>query len=429
MFTEQRNLLILFSGIMFLTTVSCDRHESPPVTGSTVITDVAITTAQARSNIIWDGDSPLIECGICWSTDEFPSRAGEHTADEAKIGQFYGKLVNLQSGTKYWVRSYAENRVGVTYGSITSFTTGEYKIPTVYTKNITEITHNTATGGGEIAEGQSSSVVNKGVCWSRTPHPTVNNSKTSHGSGPGPFAGSLSGLTPGTTYYIRAYAENIKGIGYGEELSFRTLDGTVTDYDNNSYNTIKIGNQEWMTGNLRTTHYSNGDLIPTTTPQILNISAETEPKYQWTYFNQWIYTSNPPDLSVYGKLYTWYAATDSRNICPTGWHLPSDAEWSELITYLGGNDVAGGKLKEALNFRWENPNMGATNESGFTALPSGYRNNTGQFLLLYGASYWWSATESTAVESYGMFCGAETTKAIRTTGNKVSGFSVRCIKN
>src|SRR5664279_2839934 len=114
----------------------------------------------------------------------------------------------------------------------------------------------------------------------------------------------------------------------------------IENIDGNVYTSVNIGTQVWMVGNLKTTKYSNGELIGTTTPATLDISLETTPKYQWAY------DGNESDVSIYGRLYTWYAVTDSRNICPTGWHVPTDAEWTTLNTYLGDDSVAGGKLKE-----------------------------------------------------------------------------------
>jgi uncharacterized protein (TIGR02145 family) len=111
----------------------------------------------------------------------------------------------------------------------------------------------------------------------------------------------------------------------------------LTDKDGNIYNSVTIGTQMWITENLKTTKYSNGDAIPTTT---LDISLESTPKYQWAYGD------DSTNIATYGRLYTWYAVIDSRNICPTGWHVPTDAEWETLKTNLGGDTIAGGKLKQ-----------------------------------------------------------------------------------
>jgi uncharacterized protein (TIGR02145 family) len=139
----------------------------------------------------------------------------------------------------------------------------------------------------------------------------------------------------------------------------------LTDIDNNVYKTVMIGKQIWMAENLKTSRYSNGDSIGTTHPDTLNYMTESTPKYQW------IYAGNESNLVPYGRLYTWYTVTDSRKVCPTGWHVPSKEEWATLTKFLGGDSLAHGKLKETGIKHWDKPNTGATNESGFTSIPGG----------------------------------------------------------
>jgi uncharacterized protein (TIGR02145 family) len=194
-----------------------------------------------------------------------------------------------------------------------------------------------------------------------------------------------------------------------------------TDYDNNNYSVAEIGTQVWMTENLKTTKYLNGDLIGTTTPATLDISGESTPEYQWAY------NGDESNVPTYGRLYTWYALTDSRNLCPTGWHVPTDAEWTTLTTFLGGESVAGGKLKETGTTHWYWAE-GVTNESGFTALPGGFRHFSDGFKDFYNWGYWWSSTEFDLSNVYLRMIG---------TGNNVYkgyiiknvGYSVRCLKN
>ena len=196
------------------------------------------------------------------------------------------------------------------------------------------------------------------------------------------------------------------------------------DIDGNIYTTVKIGTQTWMAENLKTTKYRNGDLIGTTTPATLNISAETAPKYQWAS------AGIESNVATYGRLYTWYAATDSRGICPTGLHLPTDAEWTTLTTFLGGTDVAGGKLKEAGTSHWIGSNTGATNSSGFTALPGGFRatNGTGDGIGVTG--FWWSSTEYSTNNAWYLYGHTDISYAIISNNyNKSNGFSVRCLRD
>ncbi|MBI5044211.1 MAG: hypothetical protein HZC10_10380, partial [Nitrospirae bacterium] len=194
----------------------------------------------------------------------------------------------------------------------------------------------------------------------------------------------------------------------------------VIDIDYNVYNTVTIDTQVWMKENLKVTKYRNGEAIPTTTA---DISGETAPKYQWALYN------DENNVTTYGRLYTWYAATDSRGICPTGWHLPTDAEWTTLTDYLGGLAVAGGKMKEAGTAHCITPNTGADNSSGWTALPGGYRLSDGTFDDVGYYGYWWSATEYDAAYAWDRGLYTYGASAGRYYTDKLDGFSVRCVRD
>ena len=195
----------------------------------------------------------------------------------------------------------------------------------------------------------------------------------------------------------------------------------INDTDGNVYGkTVTIGTQTWMAENLKTTKYSNGDTIGTTT---LDISGESAPKYQWAY------NGDEKMVDIYGRLYTWYAVTDSRNVCPEGWHVPTDDDWTTLITFLGGEDLAGGKLKDAGTTHWLTPNADATNETNFTALPGGYRYITATFTYLGNRGFWWSSTEHSAPLGYFLTMSSLFGFVSRDGTNKQYGFSVRCIRN
>jgi uncharacterized protein (TIGR02145 family) len=195
-------------------------------------------------------------------------------------------------------------------------------------------------------------------------------------------------------------------------------DSTVVDKDGNIYSVVKIGTQTWMRENLKTRKFLNGDSIPTTTR---DISAEAEPEYQWAYDN------NESIADVYGRLYTWHTVTDSRNICPAGWHVPSDQEWEQLKSTLGG-DGAGGKLKEAGTVHWMTPNEGATNATRFTALPGGYRSFEGEFVSLHVSAYLWSSTLDINL-AWGQRMYYNDTISERWAFRKAAGVSVRCLKD
>jgi uncharacterized protein (TIGR02145 family) len=198
---------------------------------------------------------------------------------------------------------------------------------------------------------------------------------------------------------------------------------TVTDVDGNVYTTVKIGSQVWMAENLKTTRYRNGDSIKNVTDSL-----------QWINLVTGAYCRNITignDPAAYGYLYNWYAATDTRNIAPAGWHIPSQSEWAALVSYLGGEEVAGGKVKESGTTHWKSPNTGATNESGFNALPAGVRDEFGSFFQIGYEAIWWSATNhSGTIEAW---CAATINISSRLASDGVAfkneGLSIRCIKD
>jgi len=209
-----------------------------------------------------------------------------------------------------------------------------------------------------------------------------------------------------------------------KEMTFKFV--RCKDGENTNYTVVEIGTQVWMASNLRTTKYNNGDQIGTTTPQTLNITSETNPKYEWIYYGYQLVI----DPVIYGRLYTWHAATDTRNICPVGWHLPSRTEWNTLLTAMGGASVAGGKLKETGLSHWSTPNEGATNISGFTGIPTGNRAAAGSCSNYTNVSSLWSSTERD--NTYAWYCafgwnfeGAYTDV---NTGKNI-GLGIRCVKD
>lgn len=198
---------------------------------------------------------------------------------------------------------------------------------------------------------------------------------------------------------------------------------TVSDIDGNVYNTVKVGTQTWMKENLRVTKYRNGEAIPNVTNNsswtLLTTGA------QCTYNN----TVKVDSIVKFGRLYNWFAISDTRNIAPVGWHVATDADWTTLTSYLGGETIAGGKLKEVGTSNWTTPNTGASNETGFNALPGGQRIDDGSFYDIGLNGGWWSSTQfdnSNAWLRYMGFYGAD---VLRDNFIKSNGLSVRCVKD
>ena len=196
--------------------------------------------------------------------------------------------------------------------------------------------------------------------------------------------------------------------------------GTVTDFEGNIYRTVTIGTQVWMAENLRATRFNDGTPIRLVTDDA-EWSRLTTPAYCW-------YNNDSIKYGIaYGALYNWYA-TGTGKLCPAGWTVPTDADWTTLTNYLGGARIAGGKLKSIGTTQWRNPNLGATNESGFYALPAGTRYGHGAFNEVGNYTIWWTATQYDAQTAW--FRSASSYDAIiaRNYDNKVDGFSVRCVK-
>jgi hypothetical protein len=196
---------------------------------------------------------------------------------------------------------------------------------------------------------------------------------------------------------------------------------TFTDIDGNIYHEVKIGNQTWMKENLKTTRYRNGAYVKTNlndTAWQMNVTGACSD-----------YNNDPPITVVYGKLYNWYAATNSLGLCPTNWHLPSDSEWTELANYLGGDSIAGGKMKEIGLSHWASPNVDATNSSNFTGLPGGYRLPTGAYFNIYAVGFWWSATQDSLTGAYFRTLNNLNNDLGRNSFKEKYGFSVRCVKD
>ena len=312
-----------------------------------------------------------------------------------------GQILQFTAGVPTWVN----NPIGIT------------------TTAVTNISTTTAVSGGNILSDGGAKITARGVCWSTSPNPTITGSKTIDGEGIGSFTSNITGLALGSTYFVRAYATTSAGTAYGNEINI-SLVYKVYDIDGNSYDTIHIGTQVWMKQNLNTSKYNNGMAIPNVTDNAAWGSLSTGAR---CYYNN----DSVTYASTYGALYNWYTV-NSGNLCPTGWHVPSEYEYSVLENYLGGSSIAGGKLKEAGIVHWNSPNTGATNESGFTALPAGNRDYTGNFTnsIFLGANLWTSTeTSINTAWNYGLDYSNPSFAKDGVNAVKRNGISVRCIKD
>jgi uncharacterized protein (TIGR02145 family) len=310
------------------------------------------------------------------------------------------------------------------------------EVPVVTTIEVTDITGSGAACGGTVIKEGTSSVYTRGICWSTDRNPSTDNDITNNGAGLGTYTSNITGLKGSFSYHVRAYATNSTGTGYGEEISFRTPPrdiifnqsityGSISDYDGNVYRTVQIGQQTWMAENLKATHYQDGSVIPNVNDLGTWISL-TSGAYCF-------YENDTINKDVFGVLYNWYAVADQRKICPAGWHVSSDDEWTVLDDYLGGYHSAGMKMKEVSMSHWTSPNLGASNESGFTALPAGarrwYFQSDFSDLGTYGV--FWTSTEysSDNIKAWYRYLFANSINISGSFYLKVTGFSVRCVKD
>jgi uncharacterized protein (TIGR02145 family) len=206
---------------------------------------------------------------------------------------------------------------------------------------------------------------------------------------------------------------------------FKCGQDVVKDVNGNSYRTIQIGAQCWTQTNLKVSKFRNGDIVPTG----LNNNdwgSTTSGAYA-------IYNNDPVNDGLYGKLYNHYAVTDSRGLCPTGWHVPTDWEWTTLVNHLGGSDEEGGALKSTAMQPtlggWQSPNTGATNSSGFTALPGGLRGSYGDFSGMTNYGFWWSSSVLSGSYAWNRSLNDSLSSINRNGYNRALGFAVRCCRD
>jgi uncharacterized protein (TIGR02145 family) len=298
-------------------------------------------------------------------------------------------------------------------------------LPELITSEVQNITQSTAECGGTITNAGGAEINTEGICWSNSPNPSIVDQKTTTSLKSFSFLCEIEQLTSGTTYYIRAFATNSAGTGYGDQVTFTTEYPDITDIDNNNYHIVKIGTQVWMEENLRTTRYNDGSLI-----------SNIKDGYDWeeattgaycTYNN----TSKADSISTFGLLYNWYAVNTGK-LAPTGWHVPSEADWNTLINYVGGGGIAGRRLKETGISHWLYPNSGASNDKRFTALPSGGRYAyASEFMGIGGICGFWSIStcpyNNLLATTYFMYYNDS--RCDWTYYSKQNGYSVRCIRD
>ncbi len=434
-------VLISFLLIYGCTTSSDDNGNSTTTVVPVPPTNLTGTVASpTQINLSWTDNS----------TNEMGFKIERRTGSEnyAIVGNANADILifsdtGLLPNTSYIYRVYSYNSAGKspTYSNEISIKTTAV-IATISTAAVSSITQTTAISGGTITNDGGATITARGVCWSTSANPTITlSTKTIDGSGAGAFTSAITVLTANTTYYVRAYATNSVGTAYGNEVIFTSLQSiinilgpNVTDIDGNVYASVTNCGLTFTKTNLNVSKYSDGTPIPQVTDPTAWVNLTTG---AWCY-----YENNTANGTVYGKLYNWYAVAGiydaaslanpalRKKLAPTGWHVPTDVEWTKLTDCLGGGEVAGGKMKSTGTKLWKSPNTAATNESGFTGLPaSGRDDDSGTFFAIGNEGFWWSSTQNgTATASFCQliyFNGG----AYRVNANKKNGFSVRCLRD
>jgi len=421
------------SGTAYGNDITFTTAAAMPTVTTTAASAITQTSAASGGNVTATGGAPVTARGVCWSTSTNPTvQPGSSTSNGSGTGSFTSNITGLTPGTRYYVRAYATNSVGTAYGNEVTFTTSASTPPTVTTASVTSITAISAVSGGNVTADGGGTVTARGVCWGTSPNPTVSGSHTTDGSGTGTFSSSLTGLSAGTIYYVRAYAINSAGTAYGNQVSFSTTHetGTVSDVDGNTYVTIRIGNQWWFAENLKTTKYNNGTNIPLVTDNEAWRDLNT-PAHSW-------YNNDPGTYkNISGAFYNWYAINTGM-LCPTGWHVATDNDFKVLEMYLGmtqeqadesywrGGDQ-GTKMKSTTG--WNN-NGNGNNLSGLSIVAGGYRfYQDGVFYDFGSTGSFLTATEHTSTTViYRNFHYSEP-GVFRKDAPKSAGKSVRCVRN
>ena len=394
--------------------------DTLPTVTTKAVTGISQTAATSGGTITFTGGAPHSEKGMVYATTTNPTILNNKLPDNSSGLTWNSNLTGLMGNTKYYIRAYATNIIGTAYGMLDSFVTLPI-IPTITTNLVTTITRTTAVSGGNISSNGGYVILARGIVWNKTGNPVVgtDSSRTDASMTTGSYTINVGNLNSGITYYVRAYATNAVGTAYGNELSFTTQ--PVFDTIGNQYTTITINGKEWFRENLKTTKYATGT-------DILNVTENA------SWFNlvsgqgAWAnYANDGSNDAIYGKLYNWYAVSDVKGLCPTGWHVATDPDWTSLTANYGLDAAAGNELKSTTLWTIGNAN---TNISGFGAVPGGGRS-PGGFGDINNKGFWWTSTPdpSDTDKAYVRSMQYNFDTVLRNTESNKYGFSVRCVKN
>lgn len=408
------HLLIIVSIVL----TSCENEVDPkllPVVSTTEVSSVSYYSAQSGGVITADGGYDIIARGVCWSTSSNPDIKGSKTVDAGGTGTFVSLIDSLMPGTTYYLRAYATNSKGISYGLEETFTTMILILPEVVTNSITDITSTTAKVGSAIISDGGAPILSRGVCFSVLPSPTISDGVTNDGNGMGSYQSTITGLKTGVFYYVRAYATNSVGTSYGEELKLYTVkDGEI-------YNPVT--DRIWMDRNLgasrvalsSTDSLAYGDLYQwgrgsdgheKRFSKITYVLSNTDKPNDSTFI---VAISTTGDWRSPQNNNLWQGLEGGNNPCPTGYRIPTIAEW------------------DAERASWSSDNLEGAFNSPLKLPAAGGRNQfDGRVFNIGSYGYYWSAT---VYESYSQYLYFTISEADTSYAYRAYGSSVRCIKD
>jgi uncharacterized protein (TIGR02145 family) len=404
---------------------SDDPNVIPPIITITEPTDITLTSATFGVTIESTQPELITDRGVCWAQNTLPElgNLSSQTSNGSGAGAFTTELTGLGLN-KYYVRAYAGVQGQVFYGNEVTLDIGAL-VPTITTVKKANVGTDAVEVQTTVAYTHSLPITEKGICWATTAVPSITVGTKLVDEGPDLTFNQVITLAAWKSYYVRGYVITELGVYYSGSIQIVNIPpvtyGEVTDIDGNVYPTTTIGTTVWMAKNLQVTRFNDGTNIS---------AAKSESEFMTASTSMFVpYNVSPGNLNTYGYLYNGYTVTSDKNVCMTGWHLPTVSEWNSLANNLGGNKTAGGRMKAVSNL-WENPNTAADNESGFSALPGGSYcriclGNSGVFADQRTDGYWWSAANAT------FFYATNDLASLRTksTGNVNDGLSIRCVKD
>ena len=401
-------------------TLSFTTHAAPTV-DTDAASSVTSSAATLNATITATGGAAVSATGFKYATNSALTSPTD-VAGSGTSSPFTGSLTGLTHATQYWAVGYATNAVGTSYGDTITFTTLAIA-PTVDTDAASSVTSSAATLNATITATGGAAVSATGFKYATNAALTSPTDVAGSGTS-SPFTEALTGLTHATQYWAVGYATNAVGTSYGDTITFTTSaapgfscgTSTVT-YDGHTYATVLIGTQCWFKENLQTDQYLDGTAI---TGMLDNATWSTTSQGAQAVLDEGG-ANESANLAAYGRMYNGHVVKDSRGLCPTGWHVPTNVEWGTLVTYVGTDP--------GLQLKATSPTWNGTDAYGFLGIPAPWRGTAGVYNNLGTEAYFWTTTEVSSTSIYRRSLLSSSTAANASTSSFLRGLAVRCLKD